>query len=598
MVTESFLRRPRRPTAGPASPPPMNLLREVLLGARWWVLGGGILAAVIWAALAYQYRAVTRTVEETLAVEVLAEADLAAGFVAASTDAHLAGLKLERSRRLTLIAPDGRVLYDSQARVELLDNHNGRPEVVQARSEGAGVKRRFSDSVNSPFIYAARLLPDGRVVRVAAPIAFEEGLEQRLSKPMAVAAVLVIAMAGVVIGLHLWRDRTRVAELVGVSRAYGAGDLSRRAGLLGGDTLAHLGHELNALGVRLQANREEIARQRFLLDGALGALNEGVACIDELDRVLYANPAYRQMAAGGADVIGQAYYEHLPVLTGAGATAPGSESELEHRRRQLRALVTSGGHGVRVIILHDFTELKRLEGARRDFIAAVSHELKTPLTAISGFTETLLDGVLEEDPVIAREFLGKVAAHADRLATLVRDVLTLSRLEQGAWQVQPADLDLARLGQALIDEFTPAAGRAQVRLELVAPAQLPAMTDAELVRQLVGNLVSNAIRYNRVGGTVTLQFAEAGDAGVVITVTDTGIGIPAEHQAHVFDRFYRVDAHRSRQTGGTGLGLAIVRQLTDVLGGTVTMASSPAGTAFKVTIPRRDARHELVARGS
>jgi two-component system, OmpR family, phosphate regulon sensor histidine kinase PhoR len=562
--------------------------RALLLGARWLMVAAVVLTVVIWSSLAYQYEVVTDVVADGLLNELRAEADLVAGLV--EDDAGLASLRgatLPRQRRITIILRDGTPAFDSQGDTTRMDNHNTRPEVHDAREHGIGLSRRRSDSIAVDMLYAAKLMADGRVVRVAAPLAIETDLEQRLLRPMAVAAVVVIVIAGVIFTLHLWRDRTRVAELVSVARAFAHGHFSRRAALLGGDVMAHLGHELNTMGERLMASQEALAQQRSLLDGALGALDEGVACVDRLDQVLYANPAYRQLAAGGADTLGRPYYEQLPVLD------PGPAREFEHRRRQLRALVIPVAGEVRVIVLHDLTELKRLEGSRRDFIAAVSHELKTPLTSIAGFAETLLDGVIEEDPVTTREFVGKIARHSDRLAELVRDVLTLSRLEQGAWDVRPQPTDLVALGRTLLDGFSQMAQRQQVRLELQAPPTLPVVGDPELLGQLAGNLVSNAIRYNRPGGTVWLRLASGEPGTVSLEVEDTGIGIPEEHRERIFERFYRVDAHRSRQAGGTGLGLAIIRQLLEVLAGTITVHSDGNGTRFTVVLPVRDQRADL-----
>lgn len=559
--------------------------RSVLLGARWLLVAAAALTVVIWASLAYQYEVVTEVVADGLLNEIRAEAELVAALTVDDTDfSRLKRTSLPQHRRITIILPDGTPAFDSQGDTTRMDNHNARPEVIQARAAGIGISRRRSDSVSADMLYAAKLMPDMRIVRVAAPLTVETNLEQRLLRPMAIAAVVVIIVAGVVITLHLWRDRTRVAELVAVARAFANGQFSRRAGLLGGDVMAHLGHELNAMGARLQDSQQALSHQRSLLDGALGALAEGVACVDRFDQVLYANPAYRQLAGGGAEAIGKPYYEHLPVLQGD------HPREFEHRRRQLRALVIPVAGDVRVIVLHDLTELKHLEGARRDFIAAVSHELKTPLTSIAGFAETLLDGVIEDDPVTTREFVGKIAHHSDRLAELVRDVLTLSRLEQGAWEVRPESTDLVQLGRGLLDEATQVASRQQVRLELDGPDTLVVVSDPELVRQLLGNLVSNAIRYNRPGGTVWLRLIPGDEGTVRLEVQDTGIGIPPEHQARIFERFYRVDAHRSRASGGTGLGLAIIRQLLDVLGGTITLRSDGNGSCFSVTIPARDPR--------
>ncbi len=584
----------------------MGSWRSLLLGARWLALAAALLALVIWSALAYQYAVVTSAVADALSAQLRAEVDLVAALLALDPDAsHLRTLALPQERRITLIAADGVVLYDSATDAAKLDNHNSRPEVQQARHEHYGMSRRHSDSIAKDLFYVAGVLSDGRVLRIAAPIEVEDGLEQRLSNPMWLATGLVIAAAFIVIMTHLWRDRTRVAELVAVARAYAKGEFARRAGLLGSDVMAHLGHELNAMGERLQTSQVEIAGQKALLDAALGALSEGVACVDAFDRVLYANPAFRQLAAGGAEVVGQPYYEYLPVLgqpvrEKAATASPepeGCGSEFEHRRRQLRALISPAGTGVRVVVLHDLTELKRLEGARRDFIAAVSHELKTPLTAISGFTETLLDGALEHDRAVARDFVSKIARHSERLAEIVRDVLTLSRLEQGAWEVRPTATDLVQLGRTVIDEYTRAAERQQVTLVLDAPEQLPVTTDAELVRQLVGNLVSNAIRYNRALGTVWLRMTAAEGDRVRLMVQDTGIGIPSDHQERVFERFYRVDAHRSRASGGTGLGLAIVKQLLDVLHGSISLQSDANGSRFTVLLPQTDLRAELSGGG-
>jgi two-component system phosphate regulon sensor histidine kinase PhoR len=440
-------------------------------------------------------------------------------------------------------------------------------------------------------MYFAKLLPSGYVVRVAAPLSVELHLERRLLQPMAITAVLVIVAAGIMVLLHHWRDRIRVQELVSVARAYAHGQFARRASLLGHDTMAHLGHELNAMGQQLETSQQQITQQQSLLDGALGALTEGVACVDAVDKILYANAAFRHLSASGAEVKGTIYYQHIPVQHLDQA------QEFEHHRRHLRAIIIPITGVMRVIVLHDLTERKYLENARRDFISSVSHELKTPLTSIAGFAETLLDGVIEEDPVTARDFVSRIAKHSDRLAELVRDVLTLSRLEQGAWEVRPTHIDVATIAQAVLDDHAELARRHHVTTSLAGDSHVLAHCDPELLRQLLGNLVSNAIRYNRESGTVQLelfdQSSELDELHFKILVRDTGIGIPTEHQAHIFERFYRVDSHRSRQSGGTGLGLAIIKQLLDAMGGSVSLVSDSSGSCFTVILPRKDPRSDI-----
>ena len=403
--------------------------------------------------------------------------------------------------------------------------------------------------------------------------------------------VLVASALGIVRVL----DRRRLAELRKVATAYAAGDIAQRTTFAGSDQIARLGGELNALGDALGSTRAALDAQRRMLDGAIGSLAEGVACIDHGDRVLYANPAWRHLAAAGGEAVGSPYYEHLPAAALAAAvtnvhTSNRSEAvEFEHRRRLLSGTVTRLDADSLVVVLHDLTELKRLENARRDFVSAISHELKTPLTAIAGFAETLLDGTLREDPDAAYSFVEKIARHSDRLTVLVRDVLTLSRLEQGGWQVKPATVDVSELTTQLSEEHQATATAREVRLVGHCPPGLVATTDRELLHQLLGNLLSNAIRYNRPGGSVTLTCASEGDR-LRLRVSDTGIGIQPEHQGRIFERFYRIDTHRSRASGGTGLGLAIVKQITDSLQGTIAVTSGAEGTTFTVDLPRTDPR--------
>jgi two-component system, OmpR family, phosphate regulon sensor histidine kinase PhoR len=569
-------------------------MRRLSAGLGWLVLTGLLLITIAGATVVYQWQVVSNEVEANLAAQLRIECELLAHLL--PPDQALPPGRLGDDRRLTLIAVDGTVRFDSEGDISRMNNHNQRPEVALARRDGFGVSRRGSDTTHREYLYACKLLPDGQVLRLAAPLRIEDRLVSQLSFPVVISTTLVVLGGGLALLIHSWRSRERVTDLVEVSRAFGAGDFARRAMLTGRDAFARLGHELNNLGSRLRESQERVAAQRALLDGALGSLAEGVACIDQLDRVVYANPAYRQFAAGGAEVVGQPYYRHLGAdVVGIAITAlrvgtnpetspsPLAGLRFEHRRRHLTAAVALGGEGITVLVLHDRTELTRAEAARRDFLSAVSHELKTPLTAIIGFADTLLDGALEA-PEVARTMVEGVARHGTRLLELVHDVLTLSRIEHGAWLVRPEPVDWAALLRTVLDDHQAAAGAKPVVITYEGPAHLAGRTDPELVRQLVGNLLSNAIRYNRPEGRVWLRLAEV-DGRLRLAVQDTGIGIPPEHQARVFERFYRVDSHRSRQVGGTGLGLAIVRHLSEILGGDVLLASDTHGTTFTVDLP-------------
>ena len=553
------------------------------------------LAAIGVALLAFQGRELADTSRDVLEREIAADATFAAALIARIDLAG--GLPPLDGRRITVVAADGRVLADSAESPAAMDNHGSRPEILAARGAPGSttVLRRRSETMGQTMLYAANALADGRVVRVGAPLP-DDAVAVAVPFPSVLASTgAMLVLCYVVFLWHRWRARARAIELRDVAADFTRGHFARRASLTSNDAFGQVGRELNALGERLQETLAHVDRQRRLLDGALGALDEGVACVDRLDHVIYANAAYRALAAGGRDVVGDLYYEHLPAARLEGplasvrdlGSAPRAAAVVEfaHHDRLLAVTAAPGGPDTRVLIVRDLTGLRRLEGARRDFMAAVSHEFKTPLTTIAGFAETLLDGALETDPATARRFIETIARQAERLNELVRDVLALSRLEQGSWVPRLEEVDVVRIAEAVLEDHQPAARERGIRLHLEAPGALPATTDQEVLRQVLGNLLSNAVRYNRAEGQVRLLLAARDDGRLAISVVDTGIGIPPEHQARVFDRFYRVDSHRSRQTGGTGLGLAIVKQFVELLGGTIALASDAGGTRFDVVLP-------------
>ncbi len=564
-------------------------MKPLSSGVRWLIASAAILVTVVLLTVWYQHRTVRIQVERALVNNLRAELEVLAPFIPADAEPRF---PVSSDRRITLITSDGRVISDTVADPVRMENHADRPEVRLARRDGLGVDTRRSNSTGSDYVYVAKLLGDGRTLRVAAPLTIENSAIQAMSLPVILSTLVVVGGGGLALILYTWRSRVRVADLVEVSRAFAQGDLSRRAALIGNDAFARLGQELNQLGERLRESQERVAGQRQLLEAALGALAEGVACVDQLDQVVYANAAFRQFAAGGGAVVGEPFYRQLgaeaisAAITDLRQGKPVDQQAMtfEHRRRHLQAAIADGGAGITVIVLHDRTELVRAEAARRDFLSAVSHELKTPLTAIVGYTDTLLDGALDGSPADAKGFVQAIARHSERLIELIRDVLTLTRLEQGAWEVRPQAVDYGHLLRLVLEDHRQAAVLKPVALSYDGPDVLPGRSDPELVRQLIGNLVSNAIRYNRSDGSVVVTARQDQDS-LDVVVRDTGIGIPSEHQERVFERFYRVDSHRSRSSGGTGLGLAIVKHLIGVLHGSVQLRSDSTGTTFSVRLP-------------
>ena len=543
-------------------------------------------------------RTAEQQLESVLTDRLLAEAPLLVAL-------HDGGSKIPEGQRWLLIAEDGTVVAGSDLTgVASSPGMNGHADVVQARMSGRAISR-IEALVEAPgdgrpvlrrLLQVTAQVPAGRVIRLSAPLPESGGDPWAVSHPATLTlggAWLLWMMALISLGR---REERRISTVIGSVQALAMGVPEHRIDLPGDDGYARIAKELTILAEHERQTRDRLAGQSRMLELTLDGLAEGVACIDRLDRVLYANPAYRQFAAGGIDsigILGEPFYRHLAnEALGSTLTAlregrnPGRIPVFEHRRRIFEVVVADGGQGLAVLVLHDRTEVRRLEVARRDFLSAVSHELKTPLTAIVGFTDTLLDGAIDE-PSVARGFVEGIGRHADRLANLVRDVLTLSRLEQGSWEQRPESVDFRKLALVVLEDHGPAAQAKPVTFTLDCPDSVPGICDPELFRQLAGNLVSNAIRYNRPGGEVRLVIGMA-DGQVRMRVSDTGIGIPLEHRDRIFERFYRVDGHRSRQTGGTGLGLAIVRHLVEALRGTIDFNSGEGGTTFTVMLPLGD----------
>jgi two-component system phosphate regulon sensor histidine kinase PhoR len=369
-----------------------------------------------------------------------------------------------------------------------------------------------------------------------------------------------------------------------------------------GDDVAQLADAFNRMSADLRERMATITGERNRLVAILSAMVEGVVAVDREQRVLHVNeaaaailgtpaseamgrPAWEMTRVGEVlDALGVAARELRDLTREARIARPGGE-----RTVQLHASPLRDGQGRpagAVVVLHDVTELRRLETVRRDFVANVSHELKTPLTAIHGMVETVLDDEGMEAET-RRRFLARVHEHSSRLGNLVHDLLALARIEAAEGALERALLDLREPVRDSAARLTPAADAKGLTLEVHLPAEpVEIEGDEEALREVVDNLLDNAVKYTPSGGAVTLTLA-CGATEATIDVRDTGIGIEKEHLARIFERFYRVDKARSRELGGTGLGLAIVKHLVAAHGGRVSVESEPgAGSAFRVALPR------------
>jgi two-component system phosphate regulon sensor histidine kinase PhoR len=401
----------------------------------------------------------------------------------------------------------------------------------------------------------------------------------------------------------------RLERMVGFSRAVAGGELSTRLPVVRADEIGALEGNLNDMGERLQQSFRGLREESEKLRGVLAAMVEGVVVVARDGGVVLMNERAQAIFGlpCGTDYRGRhllemcrdpELHEVLRALTARDATRPAlREITLADAERHVLAVSVSplagAGAGAAtsgfVLVLHDVSDLKRLEAMRRDFVANVSHELRTPLTAIRGYAETLLGGALD-DTIRARQFLAVIERHAERLGRLIDDLLTLSDLELGKTPLKREAVPLQRLVGELVEVLGDKAARAKVTLEHALPTNLPALCgDPDRLQQVLINLVDNAIKYTPAGGNVTIaaRLAENGAAPVVeVEVRDTGIGIPAEDLPRLSERFYRVDKARARELGGTGLGLAIVKHIVQAHGGRLEIASEVStGTTVRFFVP-------------
>lgn len=509
------------------------------------------------------------------------------------------------SLRITLIRPDGTVAADSNSPASTMDNHRNRPEVQQALAGSIGHSIRYSDTLRTPMMYiAAPVELNGRRIGVARAAMPLTDLEQVVASVRirlwagGLSVLLLAILFSLLVSRHISRPLERIRE--GAER-FACGDFSYRLGVAGSAEAGLLASTMNDMAAQLEERLQTLTNERNEREAVLSSMIEGVLAVDTDGRIISLNQAAARVfhVQNPEEQIGRAIEEvirHAPLqrfvrdVLVAGQTR---ECEITVRNSEtffLQACGTrlQGLHNEQigaVVVLNDITRLRRLENLRRDFVANVSHELKTPITSIKGFVETLLDGALDEPPE-ARRFLGIVAKHADRLNAIIEDLLVLSRLEQtGSDAMERSPCRIGGLLQSVVDICTQRAEEKKITLHIECPDNLSANVNPPLIEQALVNLVGNAIKYSTDGKTVTLHARQ--EAGkLILSVEDQGFGIERQHLDRLFERFYRVDKGRSRQEGGTGLGLSIVKHIAQAHGGEVSVQSRfGEGSRFTLTLP-------------
>jgi two-component system, OmpR family, phosphate regulon sensor histidine kinase PhoR len=498
--------------------------------------------------------------------------------------------------RVSIIAADGTVLGDSGVepeRVSELENHGGRPEVAAALATGTGTAVRFSTSVDADLLYAAALTERGEVVRFAVGVEQIDAAVIRVRRRVLQVGGFALLLAAAFSFSFSFAVTRPLRRMRAIAAAMAAGDLGGRVRPSGSDELADLGGALDALADELQRRLGQLEAERGEMTALIDSMAEGVLAVAADGGLRRANPAARRIFGLGSEVAGvppEAVARRKPFLDLVRRALGGeavAATELTHDGRHLLATAQPLAAGGAVLVFLDTSEVRRLEGVRRDFVANASHELKTPLTAIRGYSETLLDDPPAE---LRRQFAETIRTNAVRLQSILDDLLDLAKIEAGGWPLAAEPVSVAAAAAEAWQPFADAARERSVAFGVeVAAGGERVLADPGAFRQILTNLFSNAVRYTPAGGRIDLVASPPSGGWLRVEVRDTGSGIPTPHLDRIFERFYRADPARSRAEGGTGLGLAIVRHLVERHGGRVEALSEPGrGTTIRFTLPIAD----------
>jgi len=515
--------------------------------------------------------------------------------------------------RVTYIAPDGTVLGDSDHAPNTMDNHAGREEVKEALASGLGKSIRHSDTLDENMLYVAYAVTDGKsakplgVIRLAMSLSAVERSLDRMWLALAFGLLAVFALAALVsyrVALSVTRPLERMTS---AAKRMASMDYTIRIPDAGKDEIGELGRALNAMAANLQDHMGEIRRNELHLQSVLDHMISGVVMIGPDGRIrIYNRSAELLIGSLARERVGRSYteakqqYELLQLIRTGFETGEPIHEELtvyypEERLLELHLVPipmdddTAPGL---LLVLQDVSAIRRLERMRSEFVANVSHELKTPVAAVKGFAETLLAGAVN-DPETARSFLKIIQDESDRLNRLIGDILELSKIESRRSPLQFSPIDLKSFLERQLEFLGPEASKKEIALELDVPEELFIEADEDRLGQITLNLLQNGISYTPEGGRVKVKAAivepgsdEDGEEHVRITVSDTGIGIPKKDLPRIFERFYRVDKARSRSSGGTGLGLSIVKHLVELHHGAIRVESAlGVGSTFIIELP-------------
>ncbi|MDR3559977.1 MAG: ATP-binding protein [Negativicutes bacterium] len=552
---------------------------------------------------------------QSLTADLLVQADIVEELVAgrlssprdqAGIDPIIKDLARKISSRITIIDTTGRVLADSWEDPVLMDNHSERPEIRAALAGGTGSSVRFSATISQNLLYVAIPMRIGGealgVVRVSTTLAHvEQGYKEIRSGLLA--AFLLACLLAVFVSVRLARKYTApLEEITAAAQQIAEGKLDRRVHVNTGDELEVLAHTLNHLASSLDDKVNEIVAEKSKLELILQHTDSPVMLLDRYGQVVNVNTAAADtfsltpamIGLHNIQVIGNSLFDTAirETIAQRAKRMIDLKTDIKGNKRAfqlfLAPIISNEGEITSVLaVFHDITALKELQERQAEFIANASHELATPLTAIKGFAETLLDGAIK-DPDLGTRFVEIIQTEADRMHRLVRDLLQMTKLDSSEYRkgIRIEPTPVAPLIAAAVDEYAAHWREKELAVTVDAPPEsLSALVNPDWLKQVILNLLDNAIKYTPVSGKILLKWRQEEDM-VVFTVKDSGSGIPSEDLPRIFDRFYRVDRARTRSAGGTGLGLAIVKFIVELLGGKIEAKSDlGVGTSIIFRLP-------------
>ena len=569
----------------------------------------GIALVILLAMYGYLNHSLKRMLNEQITSELKAQAHLVRDFLTMTlpdtfsyeaVDALVDGLNIASDARLTFIGPTGIVWGDTERdgeNLQRMDNHRNRPEILEALSDGMGIADRYSITVETTLRYFA--LPMFRqdevigVCRVALPMKKVDLIIGRLKQTL-----LLASGAGLVVAIFLSLTTAGtiikpIRNLTRATKSLADGKITSRVPVPSSGELDELSRHFNQMADRIQTQLYEISQEHRRSETILEKMVEGVILIDSQRSIVYANPAAITILSLSED-----YHQHPlietirdPVLgrllEQAKETSEAAFDEIRltgeiERETEVTVVPVANEY---LVVIHDVSQLRKLEQIRADFVANVSHELRTPLTSIQGYAETLLNGTLS-DAEMSQRFVAKILQQSSQLSQLISDLLDLSRLESGAIELKLTPCKMTEFQEPIVNLFGPAFDEFDMTFEWRIPDDLPnPLVDKLLIEQVFVNLIDNAIKYTPSGGIITVS-SETNESEVIIYVSDTGIGITSDALPRIFERFYRVDKGRSREMGGTGLGLSITKHILLQHGGRIWAESVfGKGSVFKFALP-------------